>query len=77
MTVLVSYDTKTSEIRRYDSRRPFGLTHAGVFDLDGPLSLGEAIDLFRDRPPASLVSDAYDAWMRGLDKREGPWSPDR
>lgn len=75
MTVLVSLDTGTLAIRRYDSRRPFGKTHEGVFDLDGPLSLAEALDILRDSPPASLTTDAYDAWMRGKDTREGPWRP--
>lgn len=77
MTVLVVYDTATSEIRRYDSSKPFGITHEGVFDLEGPLSLREALPMFLDNPPASLSTDAYLAYIRGQDKRPGPWRPDR
>lgn len=72
MTILVSLDTASNHVRRWDSARANPLTHEGIFVNDAT-----AIDLegFRATPGLSTQTDAYKAWLRGDDRRPGPWKP--
>jgi hypothetical protein len=62
MTVLVSIDTETREIRRYDSRLPCRNTHAG--GLTPGVIPHEQIAAFRERPPINCMTEGYKLWLQ-------------
>lgn len=57
MTVFVSVDPATGNLRRYDSDEPQGLTHTGrLASWDG--NVAGAIERFRATPVSTLKFDA-------------------
>lgn len=76
MTVLVLFDTKTREVRRYDSRLPHGITHEGDIPEDTPYDLADVLRAIRDRPTPALQTDAHTAWLKyGDPTKVKPWRP--
>lgn len=75
MTVLVVFDTKTQDVRRYDSSHANPVTHEAEIPEDYLGDIGDVLRAIRATPSGTLQTDAYKAYLDGRDNRPGPWKP--